>query len=102
MKPRLNHTKKTRQRYFILRIDSYTAKDTTRDQHEILDEEGWNVQEIDALYAVICIGGDGAEIADDGYRSMEEAQQAWPHALPKQRINTNESQKANRHAHSQK
>src|SRR5215468_5741743 len=102
MNPRLNHTKKARQRYFLLRIDSYTGKDTTRDQHEILDEEGWNVQEIDTLYAVIRIGGDGAEIAHDGYRSLAEAQKAWPHALPRQRLNTNGPQERNSHDRSYK
>lgn len=71
-----------RHRYYILQIDSYTGDSTTRDQHEILDEDRWNVQEIPALYAVVRIAGDGASIADDGYRSIAEAQQAWPEAHP--------------------
>jgi hypothetical protein len=71
-----------RDRFYILRVDSYTGHDTSRDQHEILDEEGWNVQEISALYAVVRIDEDGASIADDGYRSIAEAQKAWPKAFP--------------------
>lgn len=71
-----------RHKYYILKIDSYTGDDTTRDQHEILDEDGWNVQEIPALYVIVRIDGDSASIADDGYRSLAEAQKAWPKALP--------------------
>jgi hypothetical protein len=71
-----------REKYYILQVDSYTGDDTTRDQHEILDEEGWNIQEIPALYAIVRIARDGASIADDGYRSITEAQKAWPEALP--------------------
>lgn len=70
-----------RHKYYILQIDSYTGNDTTRDQHEILDEEGWNLQEIPALYVIVRVAKDGAEIADDGYRSIDEAQKAWPAAL---------------------
>ena len=81
MSPRLNDTKKAHQRYFILRVDSSTGRASTRDQHEILDEDGWNVQEIPAIYVVVRIGRNGAEIVDDGYRSLEEAQNAWPNAL---------------------
>lgn len=69
-----------RHKYYILKIDSYTGDDTTRDQHEILDEDGWN-QEIPALYAIVRIAKDGASIADDGYRSIAEAQKSWPEAL---------------------
>lgn len=71
-----------RNTYHILKIDSFTGDDVTRNQHEILDEEGWNVQEIDALYAVIRVGGNGAEIVDDGYRSIDEIKQSWPEAKP--------------------
>ena len=80
---------RARCKYYILQVDSFTGKDTTRDQHEILDEEGWNEQEISALYVVVRIDGDGASIADDGYRSIAEAKQAWPEAtapsLPSER-----------------
>ena len=70
-----------RNRYYILKIDSFTGKDVTRDQNEILDEEGWNVQEVSALYAIIRVGDDGAKIIDDGYRSLEEVQESWPKAV---------------------
>lgn len=69
---------------YILRIDSYTGGATSRDHHQILDSEGWNVQEVDALYAIVNIRGDIAQIVDDGYCSLEEAQKAWPDALPQQ------------------
>jgi len=69
-----------RGKYYILQVDSYTGDDTTRDQHEILDEEGWNMQEIPALYVIVRVDKDGAEIVDDGYRSIEEAQESWPKA----------------------
>jgi hypothetical protein len=71
-----------REKYYILQVDSYTGDDTTRDQHEVLDEEGWNIQEISALYAIVRIARGGASIADDGYRSLAEAQETWPEALP--------------------
>jgi len=75
-----------RNRYHILKIDSFTGDDVIRDQHQILDEEGWNVREIGALYAVIHVGREGAEIIDDGYRSIEEIQRSWPKAaLPARR-----------------
>lgn len=65
---------------YILKIESLTGKEVTRDQHEILDDEGWNVQEVRALYAIVRVGKDGAEIMDDGYRSIEEIQRSWPTA----------------------
>ena len=71
--------KKTKS--YILRIASLDGNDVSRSHHEILDEDGWNVQEVDALYAIVCVGSQGAEIIDDGYRTVEEAQRSWPEAL---------------------
>ena len=114
MNRRLNHTKKVRQRHFVLRVDCFTGRTTTRDQHEILDEDGWNVQEIPALYVIVRIDRDGAEIVDDGYPSMEEAQEAWPNALaprlnsatekahPTTASTSNKLQKSNGHGINQK
>jgi hypothetical protein len=67
----------------ILRVDSYTGDDTSRDQHEILDEEGLEFKEISALFVIVIFTAEGAEIIDDGYRSMAEAQKAWPEAIPR-------------------
>ena len=51
------------------------AKKQERSLHDM------TLQEMDALYAIVSVGSHGAEIVDDGYRSLEEAQQAWPDAL---------------------
>lgn len=67
---------------YILKIDSYTGDNSARDHHQILDTEGWNVQDVEAVYAIVRIEADRAEIVDDGYRSLAEAQEAWPNALP--------------------
>ena len=75
-----------RSKTYILKIDSYTGDNTARDHHEILDNEGWNVQEVDAIYAIVSIQAGSAEIVDDGYRSLAEAQEAWFNALP-QKVN---------------
>lgn len=74
-------SRRARPKYYILQVESYTGRDTTRDQHEILDEEGWNFREISALYVIVRIAEDGASIADDGYRSVAEVKQAWPEAI---------------------
>ena len=66
---------------YILKIECLDGNDVTRSHHEILDENGWNVQEVNALYAIVCVGPQGAEIVDDGYRTLEEAQQSWPEAF---------------------
>lgn len=34
-----------------------------------------------SVFAVVAIGGDGATIVDNGYRSREEAKAAWPEAI---------------------
>jgi len=68
---------------YILKIESLDGNDVTRSQYEILDEDGLNMQETGALYAIVAVGSYGAEIVDDGYRTLEEAQQAWPDALLK-------------------
>lgn len=89
--------KRARCKCYILQVDSYTGEDTTRDQHEILDEEGWNEQEISALYAVVRIKESGASIADDGYRSIAEAQEAWPEAIaPKRHMHAKRKLKKNK------
>lgn len=84
--------KRARCKCYILQVDSYTGEDTTRDQHEILDEEKWNEQEISALYAVVRIEKSGASIADDGYRSIAEAQEAWPEAIAPKLTHTTRTQ----------
>jgi hypothetical protein len=72
----------------IVAITSYAGKDTSRVQ------EGGETQDYndrlgdypgDVLYAVITVSGGRAEIVDDGYRSYEEAQKAWPEADQVQR-----------------
>lgn len=73
--------RRARCKHYILQIDSYTGEDTTRDQHEILDDDGWNVQEVPALYAIARIAQDNASIVDDGYCSIAEAQKSWPEAI---------------------
>lgn len=61
-------------RHFIVRIESYEGRDTHiscgDDQH-------------DYLYVVGCLDAEGnAEIVDCGYRTFDEAAQAWPEARP--------------------
>lgn len=69
-----------RNSYYILKVDSFAGDEVIRDQHEILDEDSWNMRDIEALYAIVRVGKDGAEIIDDGYRSFEEVQRSWPKA----------------------
>lgn len=35
---------------------------------------------VDTLYCIISVGENGAHIVDNGYRSIKEAQDAWPEA----------------------
>ena len=62
-------------RHFILRIESYDGRDT----HIWCGDD-----ERDFIYVVGCLDEYGhAEVVDCGYRSLEEAAQAGPEALPR-------------------
>jgi hypothetical protein len=64
-----------RGRHFILRIESYEGRDT---YIRCGDDER------DFVYGVGRLDADGtAEIVDCGYRTFEEAAEAWPEARPK-------------------
>jgi hypothetical protein len=58
----------------IIRIESFEGRDTfirCGDDHQ------------DFLFAVVAVNEPGhAEIVDSGYRSYDEAAQAWPEARP--------------------
>ena len=60
------------KQYFITKIESYEGEDTFircgDDEH-------------DFVYVVVSLDGTGsANVVDAGYRSREEAEQAWPEA----------------------
>lgn len=60
------------RRHFILKIESFEGDDT---YVRCGDDQQ------DYLFCVISIGDDGqAEIVDSGYRSINEAAEAWPEA----------------------
>jgi disulfide oxidoreductase YuzD len=60
------------KKYYILKIESYDGQDTS-----IIC--GINNQ--DYLFAIVVIDDEGnAEIVDNGYRSRDEAELAWPEA----------------------
>jgi hypothetical protein len=67
-------------RYFILRIDTFEGRDsyiTCGDDQK------------DFIYVVGSLDAKGnAEILDCGYRSFDEAAQAWPEARPSGRTST--------------
>ena len=66
-------------RYFILRIDSYEGRDT----HICCGDD-----ERDFVYVVGSLDANGnADIVDCCYRSLEEAAQAWPEAMPRRARN---------------
>jgi hypothetical protein len=60
--------------YYILELTSVNGDDTLI--HMAADGES-----VDSLFAVICIEN-GAAIVDNCYRSIVEAQEAWPEAIP--------------------
>jgi hypothetical protein len=60
---------------YIVEISSLNGDETTI----FLEADG---NPVDSLYAVIGIGDRGAGILDTGYRSIREAQDAWPDAVP--------------------
>lgn len=58
--------------YYIIKIESYEGSDTS-----ILCENG----DGDYIFAVVVVDDEGnAEIVDNGYRSCDEAEMAWPEA----------------------
>jgi hypothetical protein len=58
------------KKYYIIKIESYEGSDTS-----ILCENG----DVDYLFAVVVVDDEGnAEIVDNGYRSRDEAELAWP------------------------
>jgi hypothetical protein len=66
---------------YISRIDSYEGDSTSRKQENwAVRNRGasdFEINDVVALWAVICILNGKAEIVDDGYRSYEEAKAAW-------------------------
>lgn len=68
-------TTTTQQRVFVIKIESYEGDDTFLRCGD--DQQ-------DYLYAIIEIGEDGtADIVDSSYRSLGEALEAWPQAIPR-------------------
>jgi len=60
----------------VLRIDSFDGRDTYL--HCGNDEQ-------QHLYAIVLVNEDGnAEIIDSAYRTLEEAIETWPEAMPRQ------------------
>jgi hypothetical protein len=74
----------TRDKKYILRIDSYTGESTLRDQGRWSDPDRRTMdtrpQAGISLWAVISVLNGRAEVIDDGYRSYEEAKAAWNEA----------------------
>jgi hypothetical protein len=60
---------------YIVEINSVMGDETTI----YLEDKGKSVE---SLYAVISIAERGACVVDTCYRSIAEAQQAWPKAIP--------------------
>jgi hypothetical protein len=58
--------------YYIVKIESYDGEDT-------FIHCGNDTQ--DYLYCVAAAGDSGLEIVDNGYRTVEEAADAWPEAI---------------------
>jgi hypothetical protein len=60
--------------HYVLRVESYVGEHSARAQHVQSDTQA------EAVYAIVRVDREGAEIIDDGYRSWDEAKQAWPQA----------------------
>lgn len=58
---------------YILEVDSLDGEERTI---SVTDRDG----DACRVYAVIGIGSKGAVILDNGYRTREEAREAWPEA----------------------
>ena len=65
--------------HYIVAIESYSGDTSCREQSTWQGER--DVSQVGALYAVIYVGDEAAEIVDDGYRTREEAASAWPEAV---------------------
>ena len=65
----------TKTRLAIVKLESYEGEDTYfRCGNETQDY----------LYAIVAFGADGtADIVDSSYRTMAEAAEAWPEAVPR-------------------
>ena len=60
--------------HYVLRIESYVGEHSAREQQVRSDTQA------EAVYAIVRVDTEGAEIVDDGYRSRGEAIRAWPQA----------------------
>jgi hypothetical protein len=65
-------------KYFVLAVESYDGDTTCRNQMTWGQDS--DPHDVKAMYAVVSLEGDHAEIVDDGYRSLAEAKEAWPEA----------------------
>ena len=60
------------RQFFIVKLESYDGCDTF--VHCGSEDQNY-------IYCVVCVTEDGdAEIVDTGYRSFDEAEEAWPEA----------------------
>jgi len=64
--------------YYVVAIDSYDGDSTRREQFTWSEPDRPFV--LKALYAIVRVGESSASLVDDGYRSREEAVEAWPEA----------------------
>ena len=64
--------------YYVVAIDSYDGDSTRREQFTWSEPDRTHV--LKALYAIVRVEGSSASLVDDGYRSREEAVEAWPEA----------------------